>query len=202
MAVRRRGGKNGLFGNLSPSTRRRLVEGDGEGPGTRWRFAFLYYNNPTARQKRRKIVQTVFLHHKAERLESPFADLKTPTTAMNDRAPLLLSEEQWPIALGSVARRDSSKTETMTRVVGLQRENARGAVEYVRRPQANSGDRSREERLRFTDVPGVINREYSPRRPPQIVFIAEDAVDIRYTPLAHDRAKPRDERYTRWPKYA
>ena len=138
MAVRRRGGKNGLFGNLSPSTRRRLVEGDGEGPGTRWRFAFLYYNNPTARQKRRKIVQTVFLHHKAERLESPFADLKTPTTAMNDRAPLLLSEEQWPIALGSVARRDSSKTETMTRVVGLQRENARGAVEYVRRPQAKT----------------------------------------------------------------
>ncbi|EGB04863.1 hypothetical protein AURANDRAFT_72420 [Aureococcus anophagefferens] len=90
-----------------------------------------YYNNPTARQKRRKIVQTAFLHHKAERLASPFADLKTPTTAMNDRAPLLLSEEQWPIALGSVARRDSSKTETMTRVVGLQRENARGAVEYA-----------------------------------------------------------------------
>ena len=51
-----------------------------------------------------------------------------PTTAMNDRAPLLVSEEQWPIALGSVARRDSSKTETMTCVVGLQQENARGAA--------------------------------------------------------------------------
>ena len=53
------------------------------------------------------------------------------TTTMNDRAPLLLTEEQWPIALGSAARRDSSKTETMTRVVGLQRENARGPSTYA-----------------------------------------------------------------------
>ena len=143
MAVRRRGGKNGLFG-----TPLRQLDGawskameKAQAPGG---ALHSYYNNPTARQKRRKIVQTAFLHHKAERLESPFADLKTPTTAMNDRAPLLVSEEQWPIALGSVARRDSSKTETMTCVVGLQQENARGAVRVRTpdpRPRCRSLDR-------------------------------------------------------------